>query len=78
MREKKIQTIVSFSSTSQAIAAELFLKEKKLVGRLIPVPKEIEAGCGMAFLCKEGTVEEIRELLETNGIGYKNVMDILH
>ena len=49
MREKKPFLILSFSSTTQAMAVEKFCGERQLPGRLIPVPKEITAGCGLAW-----------------------------
>lgn len=49
MREKKPHIVLSFNTTTQAMAAEKYLKENRLPGRLIPVPREITAGCGLAW-----------------------------
>lgn len=49
MREKKPHIVLSFNTTTQAMAAEKYLKENDLPGRLIPVPREITAGCGLAW-----------------------------
>ena len=56
MREKKPALILTFASTTQAIAAEKFCAQHQLPGRLIPVPKEITAGCGLAW--KAGVEQE--------------------
>lgn len=40
--------LVSFDSTTQAMAMEKFCKENKIEGRMIPLPKKISAGCGIA------------------------------
>lgn len=49
MREKKPTLIVTFDTTTAAMALEKFCMERRLPGRLIPVPREITAGCGLAW-----------------------------
>jgi len=41
MREKAMRLIVTFHTTSAAMAMEKYCKEENLPGRLIPVPREI-------------------------------------
>ena len=49
MRKKELKTVITFETTTQAIGMESACKEYQIEGRLIPVPKEITAGCGMAI-----------------------------
>ena len=49
MREKKDTLVVTFHTTTQAMAAEKFCKQNGLPGRIIPVPREITAGCGLSW-----------------------------
>lgn len=49
MRIKKKTWILTFESTTQAMAADKFGMEQKLPGRLIPIPREITAGCGLCW-----------------------------
>ncbi|MGN0792558.1 MAG: DUF3343 domain-containing protein [Christensenellales bacterium] len=49
MREKTLCLIITFHTTTAAIAMERLCQESGLPGRLIPVPREITAGCGMAW-----------------------------
>ncbi len=49
MREKRLYLVITFHTTSAAMAMEAMCAEKGLPGRLIPVPREITAGCGMSF-----------------------------
>ena len=49
MREKKDTLVVTFHTTTQAMAAEKFCLEHNLPGRIIPVPREITAGCGLSW-----------------------------
>jgi len=49
MREKKLQLVVTFHTTTAAMAMESACAAAGMPGRLIPVPREITAGCGMAW-----------------------------
>lgn len=49
MRIKRQYVIITFATTADAMAAEKFCLEKGIGGRLIPVPQEISAGCGLAW-----------------------------
>ena len=53
MKEKVLTTVVTFETTTQAIAMERECKKNKFTGRLIPVPREISASCGLAWKCGE-------------------------
>jgi len=47
MREKKSYWILTFSTTTAAMFMEKFCMEQNIPGRLIPVPRQITAGCGV-------------------------------
>ena len=49
MRVKSPRLIVTFHTTTAAMGMELACGKAGLPGRLIPVPREITAGCGMAW-----------------------------
>lgn len=49
MRERKLYLVLSFSSTSRAMAFEKIAKAKGHKGRMIPLPGAISAGCGLAW-----------------------------
>ena len=64
MRIKKKTWILTFESTTQAMAADKFGIEQKLPGRLIPIPREITAGCG---LCWKADPKEREKVLQAAG-----------
>ena len=47
MKEKVLTTVVTFETTTQAIAMERECKKNKFTGRLIPVPREISASAAL-------------------------------
>lgn len=49
MKVKKPRLIVTFHTTTAAMGMEMACAKAGLPGRLIPVPREITAGCGMAW-----------------------------
>ena len=49
MLKKKPALIITFTTTTQAMAMEKFCSQQNLPGRLIPVPREITAGCGLSW-----------------------------
>ena len=49
MLKKKPTLIITFANTTQAMAMETFCAKQGLPGRLIPVPREITAGCGLSW-----------------------------
>ena len=49
MRKKELKLIAAFGTTADAMAMEKVCREQGVEGRLIPVPREITAGCGLAW-----------------------------
>lgn len=62
MRKKELRIIVTFHTTTSAIGFESHAHKKEIQGRLIPVPKEITAGCGLSFSAPVSAEDEVREL----------------
>lgn len=77
MREKKESLVITFPSTTSAMAADRFFNAEKLPGRLIPVPREITAGCGLAWRALPCEGELLREALETNELIYEEFVELL-
>ena len=49
MRTKKTYIVLSFRTTVEAMAWEKHCATAQIPGRLIPLPREISAGCGLAW-----------------------------
>ena len=70
MRQKEWKLIITFHTTSDAIAYEKACKETGRSGRMIPVPRELSAGCGLAWKAAPGDQAVLTAALEENGIGH--------
>lgn len=64
MRSKELHLIVTFHTTTEAMAFEKYCKAMNIPGRLIPVPVMITAGCGLAWMVNPMHKEEISALME--------------
>ncbi len=73
MLQKKLCLVVTFDATAAAMAAEKYCLERGVPGRLIPVHREITAGCGLAWKAEVGQEEAVTAALEAAGIAYSGV-----
>ena len=76
MREKKPALIVTFATTAAAMEAESFCLARQLPGRIIPVPREITAGCGLAWKAPPEAEEQLAGALRAAGLTW-SAMQVL-
>lgn len=67
------RVVVTFSTTTGAMAMERCCKAAGVPGRLIPVPRAVSAGCGLCWAAPpeaRAAVEEIalQERLDVDGV----------
>ena len=77
MLQKKLCLAVTFDATAAAMAAEKYCLERGVPGRLIPVPREITAGCGLAWKAEVDQEEAVTAALEAAGIAYSGVHRVI-
>ncbi len=65
MRNKERCVVVAFDTTSDALAFERASRESLLSGRLVPIPRQLSAGCGLAWRepASANTEEDIRRFV---------------
>ncbi len=68
MIRKERKLIITFHTTTEAMAMEKTCKETGAEGRIIPVPRAISAGCGLAWCAKPESEAALRELMQQHGI----------
>jgi hypothetical protein len=76
MRTKTRQLLCTFSSTVQAMAFEQAAQETGLPGRLIPVPKEVTAGCGLAFKAPLTARAALEALLRQQNLSAGKILEL--
>lgn len=70
MRQKRPALVIAFDSTSQAIAAETLFQENNLPERMIPIPAQISAGCGLAWKAEPEQKQSLLDALSNARQGY--------
>lgn len=68
MRKKELKLVVTFHTTADAMAMEKVCGEKRVPGRLIPVPRSISAGCGLAWCAPLDARECVLEVMGKQSI----------
>jgi len=68
MRKKELKLVVTFHTTADAMAMEKACKEHNVPGRIIPVPRAISAGCGLAWCAELNEREQISDIMKQVGI----------
>ncbi|NSK98254.1 DUF3343 domain-containing protein [Blautia massiliensis] len=77
MRRKVITTVVTFSTTTAAMKMEKTARESEFPGRLIPIPSEISAQCGLAWKCVEQSEEETEDFLKKKELAWDGIYRVL-
>lgn len=69
-RQKKPALVIAFDTTAQALAAEKMFIGSGLPGRMIPIPSQITAGCGLAWKAEPEHRQALCGALESANIRY--------
>ena len=77
MRPKTQQCIVTFHSTTEAMQFEQAAKEAGFGGRIIPVPRELTAGCGLSWREETSAREALERLIAELQLGYDRIAELI-
>ena len=73
MRAKEQRLVVTFHTTAEAIAAEKEFKQNQVSGRLIPVPRQISAGCGLAWSAPADAEDAVRGCMLRHSLAWEAI-----
>lgn len=76
MRKKTKQLVITFSTTTAAMAMEKMAQEMGIFGRLIPLPSEISAGCGLSWKTKPEEKEKMLVFLEEEKLKWEAMYEL--
>ncbi len=77
MRKKEMRVIISFHTTTDAMAMEKYCHINYIGGRLIPTPRQITADCGMSWSAPLADRAVIIEALNKAGIESSSIDELL-
>lgn len=70
---KEERVIVTFAGTAHAMHMEQLAKASGIPGRMIPVPRQITAGCGLAWSAPPEAEETIREWIKEKELEIESI-----
>ena len=77
MRAKTPKAVVTFATTSDAMAMEAVAREHGIPGRIIPVPSDIDAGCGLAWAIDAAERVELERALHEHALSHEGIHEVL-
>ena len=77
MRKKELKLVVTFHTTADAMAMEKACKEHNVPGRIIPVPRAISAGCGLAWCAELTDRDMLLNVLEKVGLKEEEIHECM-
>lgn len=75
-RQKTPKVVITFASTGDAMAAEDAARTYGLPGRMIPVPSEISAGCGLSWAAAVADEEALLAGVAEHGVAHEGVFHV--
>ena len=75
-RCKTPHAVVTCHSTADAMALQAAAVGGVLPGRVIPVPSEISAGCGLAWSVPVELRETLEQALEQRGLAFEAITEV--
>ena len=77
MLKKTEKLVITFHTTTEAMAMESACKKEGADGRLIPVPRIISAGCGLAWCAELASEEALTALMERHSVKAQGIYHCL-
>ena len=77
MREKTLKLVITFHTTTDAMAMEKACKSQEIPGRLIPIPQEISVGCGLAWCAQLNQKEALLAFMKREGLEMESVAECM-
>lgn len=77
MRKKELKLVVTFHTTADAMKMEQACGQQNVPGRLIPVPREISAGCGLAWCAGTQDLEAVKSVMQQAGIPLEDICECM-
>lgn len=73
MRAKELRLVITFHTTAESISMEKNCKAEGIPGRLIPVPRQISAGCGLAWSVPAEEGETVKGFIEERNLQFEEM-----
>ena len=76
-RTKSLKVVFAFARTAQAVYMEQCARKDNAPGRMIPLPREISAECGMAWCAPIEEKAALEQMAKKYGAEVEGVYELL-
>lgn len=73
MNNEQVYAVITFHTTTEAMAAEKKCTQNHIPGALIPIPGALSAGCGLAWRMTSEEYESYKEVMAHSGMRYEQI-----
>ncbi|MBS6953624.1 MAG: DUF3343 domain-containing protein [Enterocloster asparagiformis] len=73
MRKAELKLVITFHTTAEAMALERACRDEQIPGRLIPVPRQISADCGLSWSMPVDWRERVLTVIGCAGLRYESL-----
>ena len=73
MRKAELKLVITFHTTAEAMALERACRDEQIPGRLIPVPRQISADCGLYWSMPVDWRERVLTVIGCAGLRYESL-----
>lgn len=77
MIKRTMKLVITFHTTTDAMAMESACRQEQADGRLIPVPRSITAGCGLAWCAAPQSETALAALMDRRHIPFQQIVHCL-
>ncbi len=74
--DKSTFALITFANSHLVLKAEKSLENENMDIKVIPLPSEISAGCGLSIMCDLDKISNNTEILDKNEIQYKKIYKV--
>lgn len=74
--DKSIFALITFANSHLVLKAEKELENANMDIKVIPLPTEISAGCGLSIMCNLNTINDYTDVLDKTKVQYKKIYKI--
>lgn len=76
MLKEELKAVVTFFTSSEAMALEKVCKKNNIKGELISAPRKLTSDCGISYAADIEERQKVEELLKNNNIEYDKIFEI--
>ncbi len=75
--DKSTFALITFANSHLVLKAEKSLESENMDIKVIPLPTEISAGCGLSIICDLDKISDSTNILDKNEIQYKKIYKVI-